>query len=350
MGKILECKSYNIYINEENALQETITTLDPSQIFVLVDEQTEMHCLFQAIDSIQRPFKTITIDSGERNKNIDTCKQVWAKLVENRADRKSLLINLGGGVIGDLGGFCAGTYMRGISFIQMPTTLLSQVDASVGGKLGVDFDGYKNMVGLFQDPAAVIINTTFLKTLPYKELLSGFAELLKHGLIANKKIWEELSAYEDITDLDFERIVYESVKIKKQVTEMDPTEKGIRKILNFGHTIGHAVETLSFMTDRPLLHGEAIAIGIVQESFLAKEKGFLSLEEYLYIKKSIKRLYGDKSKSLPEVEKIITVMELDKKNINGQIQFSLLEKVGKANFNQTVDAELIHLALQDYLS
>lgn len=349
MGYIINCKSYDIVINEDDGLDKIVSQLNPSQIFVLVDENTEKLCLHYLITTLNRPFTTITIKAGEKNKNIDTCKVVWAKLVDNKADRKSLLINLGGGVIGDLGGFCAGTYMRGISFIQMPTTLLSQVDASVGGKLGVDFDGYKNMVGLFQDPKAVIINTSFLKTLPYKELLSGYAELLKHGLIANKEVWSELSANEDITDLNYERIVYESVTIKKNVTEQDPTEKGLRKILNFGHTIGHAIETLSFETDQPLLHGEAVAIGIIQESFLSLSKGFISDDEYQEIKSTVKKLYGNKYKSLPSAEKIIEVMLLDKKNANGKIQFSLLEKIGLANYNQQVDAELITASLSDYL-
>lgn len=350
MGKIISCKAYDIYINEADALNTMIQKLNPSRIFVLVDENTGQHCLHHLIANLDQPFTTITIPAGETFKNIDTCKQVWAALIETKADRKSLLINLGGGVIGDLGGFCAATYMRGITFIQMPTTLLSQVDASVGGKLGVDFDGYKNMVGLFSEPAAVIINTEFLKTLPYKELLSGYAELLKHGLIADELVWEELSAIDDITSLNFEQVVHDSVKIKKDVTEQDPTEKGLRKILNFGHTIGHAIETLSFKTDQPLLHGEAIAIGMIMESYLALEKGFIVIDDYQYIKSSIINLYGHKYKSVPKVDDIIAVMLLDKKNSQGKIMFSLLEKIGTANFNQEVEYDLIEKAREDYMN
>lgn len=349
MGKILSCKAYDIYINEPSALNTMVQKMQPSRIFILVDENTGQHCLHHVIAQLEVPFTTITIPAGEAFKNIDTCKQVWAALVETRADRNALMINLGGGVIGDLGGFCAGTYMRGISFIQMPTTLLSQVDASVGGKLGVDFDGYKNMVGLFCEPAAVIIDTDFLKTLPYKELLSGYAELIKHGLIAHKSIYDELSKVEDITTLDYESVVHDSVDIKKTVTDQDPTEKGLRKILNFGHTIGHAIETLSFRTDQPLLHGEAIAIGMIMESYLSLDKGYISQDEYAEIKSSILKLYGHKYKSIPAVENIISIMQLDKKNANGVILFSLLESLGKANYNQEVSYDSIEKAREDYL-
>ncbi|HOY14633.1 MAG TPA: 3-dehydroquinate synthase [Saprospiraceae bacterium] len=349
MGYTFKNESYNILINQAGGLELLVNELNPSQIIVLVDENTENFCLHYLISELHRPFKTISIRSGEANKNIDTCKFVWSSLIKFKADRKSLLINLGGGVIGDLGGFCAGTYMRGIDFIQMPTTLLSQVDASVGGKLGVDFDGFKNMVGLFQNPKAVIINTDFLKSLPYKELLSGYAELLKHGLIASQTVWEELSSVEDITTLDFDRIVHDSVMIKKTVTEEDPTEKGLRKILNFGHTIGHAVETLSFETDRPLLHGEAIAIGIILESHLSMQKGYISEEDYQNIKTAIIKLYGNKAKSLPTIEQITEIMLLDKKNDQGKIQFSLLNQIGQGNYNQEVDQEALQAALSDYI-
>lgn len=349
MGKIISCKAYDIFINETGSLHTMVQKMDPSRVFILVDENTGEHCLHHVIAELDVPFTIITIKAGESSKNIDTCKQVWKALIETKADRKALMVNLGGGVIGDLGGFCAATYMRGIPFIQMPTTLLSQVDASVGGKLGVDFDGYKNMVGLFAEPAAVIIHTDFLKSLPYKELLSGYAELLKHGLIADRKVWEELSVQEDITELDFERLVFESVSIKKRVTGEDPKEAGLRKILNFGHTIGHAVETLSFQTDQPLLHGEAIAIGMIMESHLSMQLGFLTAEEYDEIKSSILRLFGHKYKSIPPAEAIISIMMLDKKNAQGKIMFSLLEKMGLANYNQEVSFEQLEASRKNYL-
>jgi 3-dehydroquinate synthase len=210
--------------------------------------------------------------------------------------------------------------------------------------------GIKNMVGVFNEPHAVIINTDFLKTLPYKEVLSGYAELLKHGLIANKSIWQQLSTKEDIIDLDYEDIVYQSVSIKKTITEQDPTEKGLRKVLNFGHTVGHAIETHSFTTDKPLLHGEAIAVGMVIESYLSYSKGYLSEEAYRQIKAAIQKLYGKKYKSLPSVDQILPIMIKDKKNNAGQIQYALIDKIGSAVFDQIVTTEVLYQAFEDYKS
>ena len=349
MGKSISCINYTISINQPDFLQECIDAIKPSKIIVIVDENTEQYCLpviFEHIISTQ--FVIIKIPSGEQNKTIATCEKVWQKMVENNADRHSLVLNVGGGVIGDLGGFCASTYMRGIKFIQIPTTLLSQVDASVGGKLGVDLLGIKNMIGVFQEPYAVIINTQFLRTLPYKEMLSGYAELLKHGLIANKDIWKQLSAKEDIIDLDYEEIVYQSVSIKKSITEQDPTEKGLRKVLNFGHTVGHAVETHSFTTEKPLLHGEAIAIGIVIESYLSYHKGYISKDDYVEIKSAVQRLYGKKYKSLPDLEAVLPIMVKDKKNNAGQIQYALIDRIGSSVFDQTVETEVLSKAFEDY--
>lgn len=348
MKKVIQCKDYSIHVNDSTALNRIINEVNPSSVFVIIDENTEKHCLYKLVELVERNVDTILIKSGEEQKTIDTCKHVWQQLVSKGADRSSLILNLGGGVIGDLGGFCASTYMRGIKFIQIPTTLLSQVDASVGGKLGVDFNQLKNMVGLFTNPVAVVIFTDFLDTLPYKELLSGFAELLKHGLIADQKIWKQLSSVDDIKDLDFEEIVFESVMIKKKVTEQDPFEKGLRKILNFGHTVGHAVETLSFKTDQPLLHGEAIAIGMVIESYCAMKLGTLDVNAYDEIKSQIKRLYGNKHKSLPELHQLIQIMNHDKKNQNNQIMYSLLDGIGKGNYNQVVPEEYLNNALLDY--
>lgn len=349
MGKSISCINYTISINQPDFLQQCIDTIKPSKIIVIVDENTEQYCLpaiFEHITSAQ--FVIIKIPSGEQHKTIATCETVWQKMAENNVDRHSLVLNLGGGVIGDLGGFCASTYMRGIKFIQIPTTLLSQVDASVGGKLGVDLMGIKNMIGVFNEPHAVIINTDFLKTLPYKEVLSGYAELLKHGLIANKDIWLQLSTKEDIIDLNYEDIVYQSVSIKKTITEQDPTEKGLRKVLNFGHTVGHAIETHSFTTDKPLLHGEAIAVGMVIESYLSYKQGYLSEEEYHQIKASIQKLYGKKYKSLPSPDQILPIMLKDKKNNAGQIQYALIDQIGSAVYDQVIDTQVLFDAFEDY--
>ncbi|MGB4959119.1 MAG: 3-dehydroquinate synthase [Saprospiraceae bacterium] len=331
------CKNYTIYIDQWKYFKKTIKEINPSNVFVLVDENTEKYCLHRLLEHLDPPAQIIRIPSGEHNKNLQHCEHIWTKLLQYGADRHSLLINLGGGVIGDMCGFCAATYMRGIRFIQMPTTLLSQVDASVGGKLGIDLKGFKNMVGLIQDPNAVFIFTEFLATLPTDQVKSGYAELLKHGLIANKSTWTKLSKEKDIQRLDFQQLVYESVIIKKNVTEQDPNERGLRKILNFGHTIGHAVESYWMDSSTPLLHGEAIAIGMVGEAFLSYRIGKISESDLFDIRESILDIYGHHPKYVKPSEDIIDLMKGDKKNVNGSIRFALLDSVGQACFDIQVD-------------
>lgn len=337
----IQCKNYNIHINNWHNFATFVKDLKASNIFILTDENTEKYCLLHLLENLDHEAQIIRIPSGEQNKNLNSCQQVWTKLMQYGADRHSLLINLGGGVIGDLGGFCAATYMRGIRFIQIPTTLLSQVDASVGGKLGIDLMGFKNMVGLIQDPTAVYIFTDFLHTLPADQIRSGYAELLKHGLIADKPAWQNLSQKNNISGLDYESLVYESVKIKKNVTEQDPYEKGLRKILNFGHTIGHAVESYWMDSSTPLLHGEAIAIGMVSEAFLSYRVGKISEDELFDIRNAIIRIYGHHPKFVKPAYDLIEIMKGDKKNLKGSIRFALLESVGKACYDVQVDKNTI---------
>ncbi|MBK8347496.1 MAG: 3-dehydroquinate synthase [Saprospiraceae bacterium] len=339
--KNIQCKNYNIYINDWSNFKSFVTEMDPTTIFILVDQNTEKYCLLHLLENLDATVQVIRIPAGEQNKNIQTCQHIWTKLLQYGADRHSLLINLGGGVIGDMGGFCAATYMRGIRFIQMPTTLLSQVDASVGGKLGVDLMGFKNMVGLIQDPNAVFIFTEFLSTLPQDQMKSGYAELLKHGLIADKESWSLLSKQDKLDTLDYEILVYESVMIKKTVTEQDPYEKGLRKILNFGHTIGHAVESYWMDSKTPLLHGEAIAIGMVSEAFLSYRIGKISESDLFDIRHSILRLYGHHPKFVKPTEDLIHLMKGDKKNFKGDIRFALLDQVGHACYDIQVESETI---------
>ncbi|RZL11258.1 MAG: 3-dehydroquinate synthase [Pedobacter sp.] len=241
-----------------------------SKVFVLTDEHTSVHCLpvFQQLLDDFTGFDLIETSAGEENKSIDFCIGIWKTLLDFGADRKCLLINLGGGVITDMGGFIAATYKRGVDFVNIPTSLLAQVDASVGGKTGIDVDNAKNMVGTFSIPIAVFIEDVFLKTLPEKEMRSGSAEVLKHGLIADAAYFKELNdtGLHAITAAQ----VYRSVEIKNTVVTEDPLEKGLRKILNFGHTIGHALESYSLSNDKtPLTHGDAIAIGMICESYLS---------------------------------------------------------------------------------
>lgn len=344
----IQCKNYNIIINHWPALVQYVASCDASRIVVIADENTEKYCLHQLLEHLHQEVQVVRIKSGEQNKNIATCQHVWTKLMQYGCDRHSLVINLGGGVIGDLGGFCAATYMRGIRFIQVPTTLLSQVDASVGGKLGVDLNGFKNMVGVILDPAAVFIFTEFLDTLPAEQMLSGYAELLKHGLIADSSSWIRLSAQANILGLDYEDIVYESVKIKKTVTEQDPYERGMRKILNFGHTIGHAVETYWMDSSSPLLHGEAIAIGMVAEAFLSYRMGYITESDVFQIRHAIFKLYGHHPRYVKPAAEIMQIMKGDKKNMKGNIRFALLESIGKACYDIEADNNAIMESLVFY--
>lgn len=318
-----------------------------SKIVIIVDENTLKHCLPHVVEATGSDT-VIVIESGEEAKNLDTCIQIWKAMTEHQLDRKALLINLGGGVIGDMGGFCAATYKRGIDFIQIPTTLLSQVDASVGGKLGIDFMGLKNHIGVFEKPLAVLIDTGFLSTLPAAELRSGYAEIIKHCLIADAEKWKAIIAtsYED---LDWEDLARHSVQIKTQVTEEDPLEKGLRKILNFGHTIGHAVESYFLpMADKKLLHGEAIAVGMIAEAYLAKERKFISEADLNQITSYLLKIYGVVPIDDFDVEQILPFALQDKKNEHDIILCTLLEEIGKANYNQEITLEDIREALQYY--
>ncbi len=260
----------------EQLLPEYLEGKDYSAVAVITDKNTRKDCYPRVKELLPRHL-LITVQEGEGNKNLDTCTIIWNKLTEAEFDRHALVINLGGGVIGDMGGFCASTYKRGIDFIQVPTTLLAQVDASVGGKLGIDFQGFKNHIGVFTQPRAVLIDSAFLATLPERELRSGFAEVIKHCLIRDRQMWNKIRKTE-LDDMPMKELISHSVETKKAVVNEDPTEKGLRKILNFGHTIGHAVETFHLEKNR-LLHGEAIAIGIICESYIAYSKGMITESE-----------------------------------------------------------------------
>ena len=346
--KYIKGQQGNIYLNDWSALRKKIQTLAPSRIFVLVDENTEKYCLFHLLENTELPVQIIRIESGEQHKDLDTCRVVWQSLMYKGADRRSLLINLGGGVIGDLGGFCAGTYMRGIRFIQMPTTLLSQVDASVGGKSGIDFMQRKNMVGLFGNPEAVFVFTRFLKTLPEREIRSGFAEILKHALIADKTSWDILTQSEITGIADWESLVYQSILTKLDITNEDPYESGKRKILNFGHTIGHAVESYWMTGDKPLLHGEAIAIGMVAESFIAYRMGFIREEILFNIRRAILHIYGHQPRYVKPTGALIALMRSDKKNHNNTFLLSLPDAIGQCRYDIPVTEDIIAESLIFY--
>lgn len=347
-------KNTDHFIYFESGLAPLKAILDKnkySKVFVFADTNTSALCLpvFRSLLDDLEDFDIIETDPGEENKNIDFCIGIWKTLLDFGADRKCLMINLGGGVITDMGGFVASTYKRGIDFINIPTTLLSQVDASVGGKTGIDIDNVKNMVGTFSLPQAVFIENTFLTTLPKRELLSGFAEMIKHGLIADKVYYERLKT-SDYQALAPEEI-YHSIAIKNQVVTADPLEKGLRKILNFGHTIGHAVESYALTNSKkPLTHGEAIAIGMVTEAFLSAKYCNLTKDELTDISNYILSIYPKYNIKEKSFDTLLELMQSDKKNEDGQIMFSLLDTIGTCTFNCRVTNADILSSLNYYNS
>ena len=308
-----------------------------SKIAVICDENTEEHCLPLVLDALPEHY-LLRIDSGEENKHLGTCEQLWMALTEAGFDRKGLVINLGGGVIGDMGGFVASTYKRGMDFLNIPTTLLSQVDASVGGKLGVDFHGFKNHIGLFAEPQIVLIDTRFYATLPERELRSGFAEVIKHGLIYDQTYWNKIKTI-DLDNADWSALVSRSIDIKKEVVKADPFESGLRKILNFGHTLGHAVES-HFLDkgDKRLLHGEAIAVGMICEAYLSQKFTGLSNESLDEIAAYLIKVYKPVSIDKSLFDEIIGLTLQDKKNEGGAVQFSLLGAIGECKVNIPISA------------
>jgi 3-dehydroquinate synthase len=290
----------------------------------------------------------IRIPAGERHKTLDSCRYIWEQLFAAGAGRNWCLLNLGGGVIGDMGGFCAGTFKRGMDFIQIPTTLLSQVDASVGGKLGIDFNDIKNSIGLFQDPVAVWADPAFFATLPPREVRSGFAEIIKHALIASAAQWERLQKITDLSAVDWVGWVADSVAIKRDIVEEDPHERGLRKALNFGHTIGHAIESYFLPTTTPLLHGEAIAAGMIAEAWLSYRQQGLPARELETITRYLLRIYGHQPVPEAAFAALITYMRQDKKNEDTRINFSLLPAPGTVAVNQTAEPGVITEALRYY--
>lgn len=347
--------NYSVYFDASGyeILASILVPSHYSKLFIIVDENTSEHCLPHLLNNLatEVPIEIIEIEAGEINKNIATCTEVWGVLSDLGADRKSIILNLGGGVISDLGGFVACTFKRGIDFINIPTTLLAMVDASIGGKNGVDLGNLKNQIGLIREPKAVVVDTNFLETLPQNEMRSGLAEMLKHGLIFDKTYWNKFKNLKDLDTDDLNLLIHQSVEIKNTIVSEDLTEQGIRKALNFGHTLGHAIESyfLEEETKTTLLHGEAIAIGMILESYISREKNLLSNEEYQEIKYILNDIYDRIDFTAIDIEKIIDLLIYDKKNEFGKVQFALLHGVGKIKINQEVDNNLIYNAFEDYL-
>ena len=347
----IQSLGYQVYFEENlESLQDFISFRNYSQIIILVDRNTNDHCLpvFQACVPDLVDYDIIEVDPGEENKNIDYCIGVWKTMLDFGVERKALMINLGGGVVTDLGGFAASTFKRGIDFVQIPTTLLSQVDASVGGKTGIDLDNVKNIIGTFTQPQAVFISTRFLGTLHDRQLLSGFAEMVKHGLIQDPELYRTCKSIK-YTEVPIS-VIHRSVQIKNKVITEDPTEKGLRKILNFGHTIGHAIEGYSLYHDeQPLLHGEAIAIGMICEAYLSHRYAGLNAAELEDITSYLLSLYPSYSYTAELYGQFVELMKNDKKNENNKIGFALLKSIGDCQYNIYVEEDSIAEALDYYL-
>lgn len=346
----VKSQSYEVHINElaKAALNQHVANRKYSKVFLLVDENTKKYCLPVFKEIFDGPVDSILeIQSGEENKHIQTCLQIWEDLSNLDGDRKSLLINLGGGVLTDMGGFVASTFKRGIDFINIPTTLLAMVDASIGGKTGVDLGSLKNQIGVINQPQMVLIFPEFLTTLDPRQIKSGYAEMLKHGLIKDKDYWGDLTKKSNFTDAS---CIQRSIAIKNDVVLQDPTEQGLRKILNFGHTLGHAIESycLENHDRKTLLHGEAIAIGMILEGYLSHELRGLSKLSLDEIKKSFLRFFDKVDFTEDDIDSILQLLKYDKKNSHGNVNFVLLQAIGEAVIDIEVPEELFQKAFAYY--
>jgi len=354
--KSIQSTSYSIHFNDTSysELNTYLKASNFSKIFILVDSNTHTHCLPKFLSNIdyEMTLEVIEMEAGELNKTLETCTQIWHSLTDLDGDRKSLIINLGGGVVTDLGGFVASTFKRGIRFVNVPTSLLAMVDASVGGKTGVDLGAIKNQVGVINFSDMVLVDSSFLETLPPEEMRSGLAEMLKHGLIKDADYWRRLCNLKALDISDLERLIYESITIKNEVVKRDPTEQGERKQLNFGHTLGHAIESYCLENEslQTLLHGEAIAAGMIMEAFLSTKTCGLSEDALSEINKIFKTIYGSVVFSENDKSSIIELLKYDKKNSHGQIKYALLESIGSCKVDIVVDDSLIDEAFKYYAS
>lgn len=334
--------------NLERDIVSAISECQHDRIFVLTDETTQQLCWpkiknFKAL----KDCTPIIIKATDTHKNLDTLSQVWQALSSGGATRHSLMINLGGGMVTDLGGFAASTFKRGIDFINIPTTLLAMVDASVGGKTGINFGGLKNEIGVFSDSRFVIINTQFLDTLDHDNICSGYAEMLKHGLISDERTWAELVTFNlDNPDLSqLQRMVADSIKVKERIVETDPHEHGIRKALNLGHTMGHAFESFAMRRGTPILHGYAVAYGMISELYMSARKTAFPTDRMHQTVRFIRENYGTFNITCDDYPTLIELMHHDKKNTAGIINFTLLGNVGDIRINLTATEEEIKEAL-----
>jgi 3-dehydroquinate synthase len=349
----IKASTYFVHFQEKGyeALNELIAKKKYSKLFVLVDENTMDYCYPRFIQFVQasQPIEVIEIESGEKHKNLETCSGIWQAMTELGADRKSLLITLGGGVITDMGGFVASTYKRGIDFVNVPTTLLSMVDASVGGKTGVDLGVLKNQIGLFVNPETVIVDSEYLDTLNDREMRSGMAEIIKYGLTYDIQLLDQVKYYNHLKNND---LIHRSIEIKNEVVLEDPKEKGVRKILNFGHTLGHAIESFYLESEakESLKHGEAIGIGIICESYISSKLLQFPESKVAEVRELILNTYDKVTIDSKDFPAIIDLLKHDKKNVNGNVNFVLLNDFEQYQLDCIVPEALIIESLEYYNS
>ncbi len=338
--------------NSYSYLQEYLNTNIPASIIIITDRNTSEMCLphFNRKMPGLEKYDIIELDPGEENKNIDIVIGIWSMMQDFGLKRNSLVIALGGGVLCDMVAFAASTFKRGVPFILIPTTLLAQTDAAIGGKTGIDFNSYKNMVGVFSEPVCRITDNDYLDTLPENEWMNGFAEMLKHGLIADKIYFEKISSIANSEIKLLKDFVQRSVEIKEAIVSIDPFEKNERKKLNFGHTIAHALETLFLEKNKQLAHGQAVAAGIIMESYLSFKISTLSEIDFKQIEKTIHHYFNKIKFSEKDLNKLTDFMKSDKKNESDEINFTLLKSIGEAEINRTISVSTIHEALKYYIT
>lgn len=351
--KSIQASSYPIHFKEiaYSELAQLIVKNNYSSVFILVDTNSMEHCFPKFIPQLQtdKRIEVIEIEAGEIYKNLETCSGVWEALTELDADRKSLLITLGGGVITDLGGFVASAYKRGIDFVNIPTTLLSMVDASVGGKTGVDLGVLKNQIGVFANPEMVIVDVDYLDTLSEREMLSGMAEVIKYGVTYDVKLLDEVKYFNHLKN---NNLIHRSIEVKNEVVLGDPKEKGLRKILNYGHTLGHAIESYFLESEdkESLTHGEAIAIGMVCEAYLSEKLLNLPKEKTQELKSLVESIYPKVAILQEDYAAIMDLLKHDKKNVGGQVNFVLLNNFEDFKLDCTASEDLIVESLNYYNS
>lgn len=350
----ISCGSYTVYFGKTGftRLNQYIRQNQHTQLVVMADQNTYTYCYDYVVSSLELeiPPLVFTFPPGEKNKNLSTCQDAWNFLLQHQIDKNALVLNLGGGTVTDLGGFVAATYQRGIKYIHIPTSLLAMVDASVGGKTGIDFQGIKNQIGVVSLPQMVLIDTYFLNTLAKDQLHSGIAEVLKHGLIASESYWKKVTSEKLDATTDWLPIVYQSVEIKNEIVSQDPNENSIRKYLNFGHTLGHAIEAFSLSQNQqyPLTHGHAVAIGLILAAYLSVKKLEFSETVVNQLVRTYHQYYSPIEFSKSDIEQVLEWMKYDKKNRNKQARFVLLKAVGQPVLDCEIEVSLVQEAFAFY--